>query len=239
MNPVLMLVHNNLEGTKRAVESVLSQDIDNIRLIVMDNDSPQEIRSWLLANDIACPHYTPQLGVTRAWNIGLEACFDFFNCEHCLVVNNDVELPIWFYSALLTVRDDIFIPGLVSGVSVNTPVTLSKAPKLSPLSSHPDFSAFLIRRFLWHHLNGFDERMIYYASDCAFHVEAHRKGYNLVNSGYPFYHERSSTMKTASDEERQAIETQAESDRATFRTLYGCIPGEPEKYDSLFAPVIK
>lgn len=238
MNPCLMLVHNNLDSTKRAIESVLNQDIGDLRLIVIDNDAPPEIRAWLMANDIACPRYSPQLGVTKAWNIGMEACFDFFNCEHCLVVNNDVVLPFWFYSALAAVRDSIHIPGLVSGVAVNKPVLLPQPPTINALSPNPDFSAFLIRRFLWRELEGFDERMVLYASDCDMHVRAHQAGHRLVNSGYPYYHERSSTLRTVSTEERAELERRADADREMFRQKWNCIPGEPE-YNALFEGVIK
>lgn len=232
MNPVLMLVHNNLEGTKRAVESVLRQDIGDLHLIVMDNDSTPDIRSWLDSREISSPRYSPQIGVTRAWNIGLEACFDFIGSNHCLLVNNDVELHRSFYRRLLEFRDESSAPGLVSGISTSDIADIKGLP--AQPSPHPDFSAFLIRRYLWRELGGFDDRMMMYASDNDFHVRAHRAGHRLVNSGIHFYHERSSTMRTAPTDERQALENQAECDRQVFREKWNCAPWETEKYDELF-----
>lgn len=232
MNTILMLVHNNLEGTKRAVESALSQDLPNLHLIAIDNDSRDDIRKWLVVRGVACPRYAPQIGVTKAWNIGLEAAFEFMGCEDCLVLNNDVELAPDFYRRLLAFRDDGVVPGLVSGISTNDREAIT-GPAAQP-SLSPDFSAFLIRRQIWTELGGFNDRMVMYASDCAFHVEAHRRGWRLMNSGIPFYHERSSTMRLAESDEQYAISNQADKDRKVFKELYGCEPWEVAKYDALF-----
>jgi hypothetical protein len=75
--------------------------------------------------------------------------------------------------------------------------------------------------------------MKFYASDNAFHVEAHRKGIELLRANLPFYHERSSTLKKASPAERREIEIQADRDREVFKSIYGCMPWEPG-YQELF-----
>jgi GT2 family glycosyltransferase len=198
-------------------------------LVVIDNDAPKELSNWLDAEFIAHPRYSPQIGVTRAWNIGLEAMFDFMGADHCLVVNNDVELPTWFYRGLLQFPQ----PGLVSGISTNTHGWADFGPPINSPSVHPDFSAFLIRRWLWRELDGFDERMVNYASDNDLHVRAQQAGHTLINSGLPFYHERSSTMRAAGEEERAALEKQADADRRVFQAKWGCLPWEPA-YAELF-----
>jgi GT2 family glycosyltransferase len=97
-----------------------------------------------------------------------------------------------------------------------------------PLSPCPDFSAFLITREMWQVVGPFDERMVHYASDNDYHVRACRAGRQLWNAGLHFYHERSSTLRQASAEERAQIEAQANADRAVFKGLYGCNPWDPE-----------
>jgi GT2 family glycosyltransferase len=232
MNPVLMLVHNNLEATKRAIESVWHQDIDNRHLVVIDNDSNHDIRQWLVDCKVCCPRYSPQIGVTKGWNIGLEAIFEFIGCEHCLVLNNDIELGSDFYQRLLDFRDEGVAPSLVSGNS--TPDRSAIGTQASQPSFNPDFSAFLLRRNIWTALGGFDDSMIHYASDNDFHVRAHRSGWRLVNSGIAFYHERSSTMRVAESDEQYALSWQADKDRQVFKAKWGCEPWEAEKYDALF-----
>ena len=232
MNPALMIVHNGLEITQRAVESVLRQDIGDLHLIVMDNDAPLPIREWIMNRLLPSPRYSPQIGVTKAWNIGLEAVFEFMGCNHCLVVNNDVELSQDFYRRLLEFRDEGVEPGLVSGISTNDREAIGS--QAAQPSLHPDFSAFLIRRNLWTELGGFDDSMVHYSSDCDLHVRAHRSGWRLMNSGLYFYHERSSTMRLADDDDQQAIANQADKDRAVFKAKWGCEPWEAAKYDDLF-----
>ena len=54
-----------------------------------------------------------------------------------------------------------------------------------------------------------------------------------MNAGVNFYHERSSTIKKASPEDRRAIELQADRDRATFRAIYGFGANDPA-YEEVF-----
>ena len=103
------------------------------------------------------------------------------------------------------------------------------------LSDGPDFSAFLIRRDCWEKVGPFDERFVHYCNDMDYHIRAHRAGVTLLNSNIKFYHERSSTLKNADPEDRERISMQADRDRATFRSMYGCFPWEPA-YADLFSP---
>ncbi len=97
----------------------------------------------------------------------------------------------------------------------------------------PDFSAFLIRRDCWEQVGPFDERLVHYCGDMDYHIRAHRMGIKLMNAGVNFYHERSSTIKHSSPEERRAIEMQANRDRQTFRSIYGFGANDPQ-YEEVF-----
>lgn len=229
MNPVLILTRNNLELTKRCVASVQAQDLPT-EILIVDNGSTDGTVEWLLSWTRRVHNFSQNLGVSFGWNTGLEWFFNpkFDNASHVLVLNNDTVLPPWFYRELLA-YDVPFVTGLAQ--SDMAEIAEPKAP--AALDPHPDFSAFLIRRGAWEAVGPFDEGMKLYASDCDWHVRAHRKGISLWKSSTSYYHIRSSTIRLASDEERQKIQTQANEDRAKFRQLYGRVPGDPT-YDELF-----
>lgn len=223
-NPVLILTHNCLELTKRCVESVRAQDVPTL-IAIIDNGSTDGTREWIAEEKLQTVIFTENLGVSVGWNVGLKLAFTSHN--HVLCLNNDTELPPYFLRKLLS-----YDVSFVTGISVDEPK--DHPDSWQQPAEHPDFSAFLIRRDCWETVGPFDERMKHYCSDCAYHVEAHRKGIKLLNAGVPFHHERSSTLRLASPEERRAIEIQANMDRQVFKSIYGCFPWEPA-YSELFA----
>lgn len=238
MNPVLILTHNCLELTKRCVYSVRKQDIPTV-IFAIDNGSTDGSRQWLEDEGILMEARPNNDGVSRGWNSGLSELFDKWPRytasavssmapHHALVLNNDVMLPPHFYGALLQLQ----LP-FVTGASVECIEGLqNKGPYGHPYPA-PDFSGFLIRRAAWEKVGPFDESMKHYASDCDWHIRAHKAGIPLMNSGIPFYHERSSTLRNATPEERRVIERQADVDRDAFRAKWGCYPWE-ESYAAFF-----
>ena len=228
MNPCLILTRNNLELTKKCVESVRGQDIQTY-VSIWDNGSTDGTVEWLESQD-GVWHFEAESnqGVSFGWNKGLTAWFKQ-SWEHILVLNNDTILPTWFYRHLLA-YDFPF----VTGVSVNQMSQIEKEPELGLVpSAHPDFSAFLIHRECWDKVGPFDENMKHYASDMDYHARGHQEGIKMMNSGVPFYHERSSTIKNATQEDRQEIESQANKDRAAFRAKWGVECNSPD-YQELF-----
>lgn len=220
MNPILMLTHNGLKMTRKAVDSFLHQDMP-IQICVIDNGSTDGTVPWLETVGIMLAEMDCNAGVSAGWNAGLNLLFDKYNAEHVLVTNNDVELPRWFYRDLLSYR----VP-FVTGVSSDR-LEVSMPPK-SNLVPHPDFSAFLIRRSAWKEIGEFDEDMRFYAQDCDYHVRACKIGVPLLAANAPFYHERSSTLRLALEQERVEIEGQANRDREAFRLKHGFTVGSPE-----------
>jgi GT2 family glycosyltransferase len=229
MNPVLILTRNNLELTKKCVESVRGQDIDT-SLYVFDNGSTDGTPEWLLRQH-AVKWLSPEnVGVSRGWNVAISKimAYELPNAfePHCLVINNDVVLPSWTYRELLSYG----VP-FVTGVAVD--VMPAEPAMRMPLQPNPDFSCFLIRLEAWKMVGPFDERMKLYCSDCALHLEAHRKGFPLWKANVPYFHINSQTLKRATPEDRAEIEAQAGRDRMVFAEMYGCLPGSPE-YEQLF-----
>jgi GT2 family glycosyltransferase len=228
-HPVLMLSHNLLHLSEKCVASILAQDIPT-DLIIVDNGSGEETIDWL--HDLTQSHtvaFNPtNRGITAAWNQGARLVFETMKEDAVFIANNDIILPPWFLSELIS-----YDGALVSGVSVDRMEQIAERPARMERSFHPDFSGFLLRREAWEKIGPFDERMVNYCSDCAYHIEAIRKGIQLYGTGIPFYHERSSTLNLAPPEEHFEMSRQADADRQVFRSIYGCIPGEPA-YEEFF-----
>lgn len=226
MNPVLMLCRNCLELTKSAVASVHSQDIDVV-LYTIDNDSSDGtadflhygtesyIRSWKMS---------PAKGVSASWNFGLDYLFNTAGADHVLVINNDVELRPDTYRELLSDGGPF-----VTAVSVGDPKQLDW-DGVHRVRPHPDFSCFLIKRYVWQKVGKFDESMVLYASDGDYHLRMHNAQIEALTIGVPFYHYASGTLKSSSPEERTAILTQANKDREAFHKKWGVSIGSPEYY---------
>lgn len=226
MNHVLTLTRNNLELTKLAIESVYAQRIGRTVMHVIDNGSTDGTVEWLAKSGIDHRCMGKNSGVSKGWNFALRGLFCV--APHVLVINNDVILPDHFYAALLS-----YDRNFVTGVAIDDLEKSRELPQRMPLSPNPDFSAFLIHRDAWQEVGEFDESMKLYASDCDYHVRGHKAGVGMWKANVPYYHQTSSTLKNASEEDRAAIQEQAHLDRQAFREKWGCIPGEPE-YQALF-----
>ena len=229
MNPVLILTHNNLELTKRCVESVHHQDIP-VSLMIFDNGSTDGTLEWTKSLGVSCSVRANQIneGVSFGWNDGLKNSFDAWKADHCLVLGNDTMIAKSFYRTMLSVD----IP-FVTGVSVENMAQAHEPPCVFPLTPNPDFSAFLIRREAWEKIGPFDQRMVNYCSDCDYHIRGHRLGVPMMKASVPFYHERSSTTNLAPPAEQAQLHAQANLDRAFFYQKYGVLPGT-EAYEKLF-----
>lgn len=221
VHPVLMLCRNALELTKRAVASVLEQDIP-VMLHVVDNNSTDGTPEWLQDSGVEHTTFRPPLGVSAGWNFGLVNAFR--KADHCFVINNDVCLKPENMRELLEDGG-----GFVTGVSVDNMEALSQDWRKAP-RPHPDFSNFLIRKSVWEKVGAFDESMSLYASDADYHIRMHQAGFVAYTIGIPFYHYASGTLKSSSDYERNRISRQADKDRETFAAKWGCEVGSPAYY---------
>jgi len=229
VNPVLILTHNNLELTKRCVESVKKQNVETL-IAIVDNGSKDGTVAWAEENAYLLDASPFNVGVSAGWNHGLNKIFETFPC--CLVVGNDTILPPWFYRELAA-YGFLARVGFVTGVAVDNMEQAMQPPSATPLTDNPDFSGYLISRDLWQKVGPFNEQMKHYCSDCDLHIRAHRMGLRLCKAGCAFYHERSSTLRLAPPEEQREIQEQANKDREVFKSLYNCLPGSKE-YEDIF-----
>jgi len=229
MNAILMLTRNALELTKQAVASVFDQNIP-VTLYIVENDSSDGTKEWLKEHSFKLRYWnmTPAKGVSASWNFGLNYLFETAGCEYVLVINNDVVLPGTFYSELLRDGGDF-----VTGVGVNDLAQLDQP--FQPLRRpKPDFSGFLIRRKVWSVVGDFDENIVLYCGDCDYHLRCEKAGVQCYTIGIPFYHVASGTLKYASEEERRAIQEQANRDRDFFLRKWGFEVGSVS-YNQQFA----
>lgn len=240
MNHCLILTKNNLELTKRCVDSVRAQDV-NIKIHVYDNESEDETRTWIKSQyDIIDQSSGVDLGVTAAWNFCLNILFSTtndgaggWNAQSVLVLNNDVVIPPWFTRELASYGMLYNLDPFITGVATDDMSVLDTPAGVCPPSPHPDFSAYLIGKSVWDKVGPFDPRFSLYCQDCDFHARAHRAGVNLWKANVPYFHINSQTMKRAIPEERSKIQEQANKDRAVFKSIYECLPGTKE-YEDLF-----
>ena len=234
---VLIVCRNSLTYTKACVESVLKQSVP-INLLIIDNASTDGTGIWLRSADldISCVSVPEPLSVSEAWNLGLEW---FWNqgAQEALVLNNDVEIRPTTYIELKHYLNK-HNKGVVTGGGADTR-ELYEVPYPEEWTeiNHPHFSAFMIARWAWERLHGFDEEYKgAYVEDCDLHVRAHRAGISCVRIELPFLHHISCTIKDSDPVEVQRIQQNAEHNRQRFQSKYGCLPTDHPEYDSLFDP---
>ena len=68
-HPVLILTHDNLALTQRAVESVRNQDIET-RVYIIDNGSKDETVAWAEEHSFLLDASPLNVGVSAGWNHG-------------------------------------------------------------------------------------------------------------------------------------------------------------------------
>jgi GT2 family glycosyltransferase len=235
MNPAIILTRNNLNLTKRAVDTVRKQDIEGgADLWIIDNGSKDGTWQWLLSNPEPVRRYTinePPKSVSASWNFGLNFCFRNLRADYALVLNNDIELRPDTYRHLVADGG-----GFVTGVGSDdyTKIVPLEDPDPAKKRKHPSFSCFLIRREVFEKVGPFDERFEgAYCEDMDYHMRMHAAGIEAMCLELPFFHHISATVKNADPIDRRSIQIQADKNRALFKQIYGFECGSPEYYAAL------
>jgi len=230
-NWILMVAHNLSHMTMKAVVSALRQDIGNVRVWLGNPGSTDNLppAAEALYPDVGTTHHYPPLpSLAAAWNLGLSHLLEGDGGK-VLVVNNDIELIPETYRLLAADKG-----GFVTAVGV-TPTAEkpfdATVGDLTKSRAHPDFSAFLIRRWVWEKVGPFDERyLIAYAEDADMHVRMHRAGVDAKCIDIPFLHHAAATINSLPVWEREKVARQADLNRALFKREYGCEVGSDEYY---------
>ena len=227
---VIVLCRNNLALTQSCVRTLKAQTAQP-EILAINNASTDGTAAWLRANVKWWFGGEKPISVAEAWNLGLKFAWTVGN-NVALVVNNDTELLPETYQLLRDrlVRGDC---GLVTCVSVRDRAQLV-LPEEPIESANPDYSCFMISREAFKRVP-FDENFaVAFCEDCDHHVRLHRAGIRAVNTGIPFLHHGSMTIKTCPTEEAEQIKRQAEANREYFYRKWGKRIGT-RGYNDLFS----
>ena len=232
---IIIPVLNAPELSRRAIASAASQlGVDPLRVLVIDQGSAAPTVEMLdqmhqLLGDVLriWRHAPPLLSLSATWNLALDYAWQS-GCKDALVINNDVELPLTYYSQL-RVRMQQDAIHFLSGVGVNPGQAVGLPPGrelTEPFQLHPDFSAFVITRKL--HRDWpmrFDEQFVpAYLEDCDFHRRMFLAdlGWKIGKINIPFLHYASGTLKGMNpDENRRVSQAIEQGSRAYYRQKWG------------------
>ncbi|MCX7086247.1 MAG: glycosyltransferase [Methylococcales bacterium] len=108
--------YNQVEYTRQCVDSMIKHGVDLKRLVVVDNGSTDETRSYLETLPLgACIFNKENLGCGVAWNQGALA----LQAEWTIIMNNDVLVSKgWIENMILTAEQQglkIISPALIEG----------------------------------------------------------------------------------------------------------------------------
>src|SRR6266568_2987497 len=220
--------------TRDCMNSLLAQDIGDVRVLAIDNGSQDGVGNYLrtLRANVTLLTKWKRVGLNALWNETLTCAFDSLKLEHALVVNNDTVLHPATFRLL---RDDggLFVTAV--GQAPGRELEIGDLTKRRP---HPDFSCFLIRKECWERIGRFDEQFHAYCADGSYHLRMDHAGIEACSLPIPFTHIASGTLKYASNEVRDQINSEAAEDRAMFEKLYGFAMGSPEYYAKFTHPCV-
>ena len=219
MNPILMVCYNNLDLTKKAVDSALNQDIP-INMVIVNNGSTDFTRQWL--DTIDHPNLTkihlPANGSPPAIVNGLLPQL-FANSDYVLALPNDIRIPSNCYSEMLK-----WPRGFVcaSDNGHNEPLVR----EVKAVSENTPMGVMMIRKWAWQAIMAkdghfFDEQFFHYASDCDLALRMAACGIRGVQLDIPYWHYRSASIRLADPFTFSRLRDGADEDRRKFIAKWG------------------
>ena len=229
MFPLICPVRNSIALTRNAYETFVHQDVGKVSVLIIDNQSEDNTNPWLASLDeVYTIRNSPPKGVSESWNQGLGWWFSK-GAEYVLVVNNDVALRLDTYRLL--VGDG---GGFVTAVGDQDPKCILTTTPPTSRRNHPDFSCYLIRRWVWEKVGPFDENFkVAFHEDNDMHLRLHKAGIEAYCINIPFYHVGSATVRQCGEEEQRHIQEAAGQNEVYFRKKWGFYSGTSE-YEAAF-----
>lgn len=246
MNPVVTLMYNTtdeqLELSKKALASVINQDLEDLWITVINNGSTPATQMWLdeVSQKMNCilprrsfievHHYEENISPLRVSNNFLRDRFDEEGTQYVLGVPNDVILAPSTYRLMLE-----WPRGFVSATD-NGQCDLSildNVTSYGAVSECTPMAVMLTRKWAYDALVAkdgyfFDEGMFHYASDCDMALRMAACGIRGVQIDLPFWHFGSASWRLAKFDVSREITSQADVDRAYFERKWGFRVDDPE-----------
>lgn len=163
-NLIVMPLYNQIYWTKKALETMYLGEDD--ALLLINNGSTDETRKHCLELAkidgvffLDLPH---NVGVSSAWNMGLDFAFNSLKCETCIILNNDILL---LPTTLSTMQVDLKKEGIGLATAFNMSANLPSEKEFFALIEkpegnyieEPDFSCFGINKKCYETVGPFDE----------------------------------------------------------------------------------
>lgn len=222
MNPLIVTCYDNLEMTKKAVESALTQDLLDLSVTVVDNGSTDGTRQWLDGRPPmqSVIHYDQNVAPTRLANDTLFRLFKIQEQEHVLVMPNDAILPPNMYREMLK-----WPRGIVTA-SQTSEEPFQIFQQAQAVSENTPMAVMLIRKWAYEAVmvkDGYflDEGMTHYASDCDLALRVASCGIRGIQLDIQYFHFGSASWRTADEDAQRAAQLQADKDREYFTKKWG------------------
>lgn len=253
---IVLTVYNQLELTKRCIESVLKYFRNQDRLILVDNGSDPETTSYLkevsTANkvfDIELIRFEPNQGFIKAANAGL----GFSDKETVCLLSNDTVVTAGWLEEMLRLMEKEPDIGIVNPASSTFSLYPSRSQSIDELArsldkfkgSYTNTAAcfgfcMLIRREVIQKIGILDEVFGRgYFEDSDFCRRANTAGFRCVISKAAYvWHREHSTFKS------QEIEKLFQRNKGIFEGRWGrpqrilCLLGKGKKRESLAEPYL-
>ena len=230
MNPILLITFNNVELTKKAVESALEQDVEGgVELVIINNGSTDSTRQWLSDLATFCKNVTPvhlerNEPVAKVSNAFLAQLFKA--SPHVLGMPNDVVLHRSLYREFLQWPRGLVTGSEIKDKAVYDDYIQKQMPPLAAVSENTPMAVILVRRWVYEALIAkdgmfFDERFIHYASDCDLALRVASCGIHGVQLNTPYWHYGSASVRLADPFHLERIRMTADEDRARFVAKWG------------------
>lgn len=214
----LVVAFNNLELTKKAVESLQRQDIGPMNIYFFDNGSSDGTFQWAKDQNFrwfesVADNQSPVKVFNRIAHLLFHGPDD--NYDHFLAIANDVVLPPNAYRLMNQWRR-----GVVTASQTPDP-NFPIMETTNAVSENTPMAAVLWRKWVYDAVVSrdgffFDESFQNYCSDCDLALRIAACGIRGVQLDFPYWHFGSATLNLASPEEHQRMCREADSDRAHF-----------------------
>lgn len=227
----LMITYNNLDLTRAAVDSVLAQDVGEMRLHIINNGSTDGTREWLdelmeSSENTSVEHHHINRSPVALINEAMPYLFDRGHSS-ILCVPNDVVLPGNLYRELLRWPRGIVTASQTSELPPPPFATSSATSECTPMA------VALIRK--WAHdalvsKDGYflDPRFFHYASDCDMALRMASCGLRGIQLDIQYWHYCSASHRIAPPAVARRATDQADIDRAYFERKWGFRVDDPQ-----------